>query len=151
MSIQPQMPLAHTNPTQPMLTMIDKSATYEDFIKNNWTDALLIQHGKAMMMAPANEVFPPQPQAVQPPPVQAPPVQQIPQAQYQQVPQAMPQAIPPPQPSASALFAQTPVAPVQQMGIPQAPQSTPLPPAPMSSFEQPSAMGMEAPPDDLPF
>lgn len=155
MSIQPQMPLAHTNPTQPMLAMIDKTATYEDYIKAGWSDAQLIQSGKAMMMAPANNVFPTQQQAVQPPPVQAP---SIPQAMPQpHIPQGVPQAqpvygaIPPPQPSAAALFTQTPVAPIQQMGIPSAPQGPPMPPAPMSSFEQPNAMGMEPAPDDLPF
>ena len=142
MSIQPQMPLAHVNPTQPMLTMIDKSATYQQFIAAGWTDALLIEKGKAIMMPAANDVFPQAPApAVAPPPVAQPPMPGIPQAQ------PMPQGIPAPQPSASALFAQTPVAPVQQMGIPQAP----IPQAPMSQFETPTAMGGEAPPDDLPF
>lgn len=148
MSMDPQMPLAHTNPTQPMLTMLDKSATYEAFIANGWTDALLIERGKAIMMPAANTVFPPTPIA-QPLPPQ-PMAPQVPQAQIPQaqIPvQQIPQGIPAPQPSAAALFSQTPVAPVQQMGIPQAP----IPPAPLSSFEQPSAMGTEAPPDDLPF
>jgi hypothetical protein len=143
MSIAPQMPLASANPTQPMLTMIDKSATYDEFIKIGWTDALLIQHGKAILMPAANDVFPPS-GAVAPPPVQAPPVQQVPQAQ------PMAQAIPTPQPSAAALFQGTPAAPVQQVpqaGIPQA-----IPPAPISSFEQaPAPMIDDAMPDDLPF
>ena len=149
MSLQPQMPLAHTNPTQPMLTMIDKSAPYEAWIANGWTDALLIEKGKAMMMPAVNEVFPPAPaQALPPQPA-------IPQALPQAIPQAqMPQGIPAPQPSAAALFSQTPVAPVQQMEVPQAPQiPQAIPQAPISSFEQaPAAMtNGEAPPDDLPF
>lgn len=155
MSVQPQMPQAHTNPTQPMLTMIDKSATYDDFIRNGWTDALLIQHGKAMMMPAANTVFPPQ-QVAGPPPVQAPPVQ-LPPAQHvvPQIQQTVPQGVPAPQPSAAQMFGQTPVAPIQQMGAPMAPQAPGIPqavpPAPMSNFETPSALGGEVPPDDLPF
>jgi hypothetical protein len=136
MSIQPQMPLAHTNPTQPMLTMLDKSATYQDFINNGWTDALLIEHKKAIMMPAANTVFPPAQTTVAPPPGV-----QIPQAQ------TMPNAIPIPQPSAANMFQQATAAPVQQMGIPQAPIPTP----PISAFEQPSTFNGEAPPDDLPF
>lgn len=152
MSLQPQMPQAHTNPTQPMLTMLDKSASYEDFIKNGWNDALLIQHGKAIMMPAQNAVFPPT-QSVAPPPVQGPPNPQqgIPQAQ-QGIPQA--QAIPAPQPSAAAMFNQAPVVPVQQMGIPPMPQQgipQAVPQAPISGFQQPSPLGAEAPPDDLPF
>lgn len=169
MSIQPQMPQAHTNPSQPMLTMIDKSASYEDFIRNGWTDTLLIQHGKAIMMPAQNDVFPPQ-QVAAPPVIQGPPpVQQgIPQAQ--QVPnvafappaqhQAVPQGIPAPQPTAAAMFNQATVAPVQQMGtpipqgIPQIPQQgipQAIPPAPISNFETPTALGADVPPDDLPF
>lgn len=145
MSLQPQMPQAHINPSQPMLTMIDKSATYNDFITNGWTDALLIQHGKAIMMPAANDVFAPVQQVAPPPVAQIP--QAIPQAIAQGIPQAIPQGIPTAQPSAAAMFNQTPVTPVQQMGIPQAP----IPQAPISSFEQPSAMGGEPAPDDLPF
>lgn len=149
MAIQPQMPPASANPSQPMLTMIDKSASYEDFIKAGWNDALLIQNGKAMMMPAANDVFPsalpPAPSALPQVP-QAQTIPPVPQAQA--IPQAAPQGIPAPLPSAAAMFNQTPVAPVQQMGaIPQAP----IPPAPISSFEQPSPMGMEPAPDDLPF
>ena len=137
MSIAPQMPQAHTNPTQPMLAMIDKSATYEDYKRAGWTDEQLIQSGKAMMMPAANVAFPPAPQAVQAPPIPqaVAPVQAIPQA-----------PIPAPMPTAAAMFQQAPVAPVQNMGIPQAP----VPPAPLSAFEQPAPMN-EVEPDDLPF
>lgn len=160
MSVQPQMPQAHTNPTQPMLTMIDKSATYDDFIRNGWTDALLIQHGKAMMMPAANTVFPPAPQVAGPPSVQAPPIQQAPpvQQQYQQavpVQQPMapqiPQGVPAPMPNAATMFNQGTPAPVQQMAptAPSIPQAVPQ--APLTSFEVPSPYAGEAPPDDLPF
>jgi hypothetical protein len=148
MAIQPQMPAANVNPTQPMLTMIDKSASYNDFITAGWTDALLIQHGKAMLMPAANAVFPPTvaPPVVAPPtiatPVQAPALQNIPA----------------PQPSAAAMFNQMPIAPVQNMALPQAisqavpqgiPQAMPMPP--VSAFEQPQALSGQAEPDDLPF
>jgi hypothetical protein len=155
MALTPQMPLAHSNPTQPMLTMIDKSAPYEAWIANGWTDQLLIEKGKAMMMPPANEVFPQTPQqplAPQVPQAMAPqiaPAQQaMPNYQNVQVPQAMEQqpiaqGIPTPQPSAAALFQQAPAAPVVNMG-------QPIPQAPVSGFEQPMPM-QEPPADDLPF
>lgn len=170
MSIQPQMPLASTAPTQALLTMLDLSAPYQQFISAGWTDELLIQHGKALRMTPATEAFP------SAPPVQAPPVAQqmaqaIPQAQQapnigfappQQhvaplptlaqvqgmaVPQPM--GVPAPMPSAATMFAQTPAAPVQTMGVP-----APLPPAPVSGFEQaptPTAFAGEEELNDLPF
>jgi hypothetical protein len=138
MAMQPQMPTANVNPTQPMLVMIDKSAPYEAWIANGWTDALLVEKGKAMMMPAQNTVFPPTPQAQPLPPPVA-------------IPQAIPQGIPTPQPTASALFSQTPVAPVQQLGAPPLPPQA-IPQAPISSFQQvPTPMQGEAPPDDLPF
>lgn len=134
MSVQPQMPQAHVNPNQPMLTMIDKTISYDDYIKNGWNDQLLIQHGKAMMMPAQNDAFPSQ-------------VPNVPQAS--QIPNAsQAQAIPSPQPTAVQLYTQTPAAPVQQMGTPQ----QQIPQAPGSTFEQaPSPLGNEAPVDDLPF
>lgn len=155
MAIQPQMPQAHTNPTQPMLTMIDKSATYDDFIRNGWTDALLIQHGKAMMMPAANTVFPPTQGVAGPPPVQAPPVQQQyqPAPVQQQVAPQVPQGVPAPMPNAATMFNQGTVAPTQQMAPPPMPQGVPaaIPPAPLTNFEIPTAFGSDVPPDDLPF
>lgn len=159
MSVQPQMPQAHTNPSQPMLTMIDKSATYDDFIRNGWTDALLIQHGKAIMMPAQNEVFPPT-QVAGPPPVQAPPAQHqpvppaVPQGIPVQQPMApqIPQGIPAPMPNAATMFNQGTPAPVQQMAPPSAPGiPQAVPQAPLTSFEVPSPYAGEAPPDDLPF
>lgn len=57
------------------LIMIDKSATYEDFIKVGWTDELLIQEGKARKneaVAPPTMAPPMAPPIA--PPVAAPPV-----------------------------------------------------------------------------
>jgi len=170
MSIQPQMPLASSAPTQSLLTMLDLSAPYQQFISAGWTDELLIQHGKALRMAPAAEVFPSAP-PIQAPPVQAPPnalppvaTAPVPMAMPTQeqlmgfpippaIPQAMAQGVPAPQPTAAAMFTQAHVAPVQQMGVP-APMPPAMPQAPVSGFEQaptaPSFGGQEDL-DDLPF
>jgi hypothetical protein len=148
MSIQPQMPLASSNPTAALLTMIDLSAPYQAFIANGWTDELLIQHGKALRMTPAAEAFPTAPSV----PVAAPPMAQaIPQAV---IPQAMspvavaqPMGVPVPQPSAAALFTQTTAAPVQNIAVP-------MPMAPVSTFEQapaPTTFAGQEQLDDLPF
>lgn len=64
------------------LQMIDTSATYEAFIASGWTDALLIEHGKAKILAPVappapiTSATPPPPPggAIAPPPVAAKPV-----------------------------------------------------------------------------
>lgn len=129
MALTPQMPLASSAPNQSLLTMIDKSAPYEIWIANGWTDKLLIEKGKAMMMTPESVAFPPS----------------VPQA-VPGVPQAIPQTVPAPQPTAAALFTGTSVAPIQNMGaVPPVPV-----PQPMSSFEQFSE-SPEPPEDDMPF
>lgn len=127
MSIQPQMPPATAAPTQPMLTMIDKSVSYEQYKAAGWSDQQLIDNGKAMMMPALNDVFPPS-QPIAPPPT---------------APMA-----PAPVPSASAMFQGTPPAPVQQVGIPQAMPSPPM--SPMGNIPPTPFQGDEEL-DDLPF
>lgn len=117
----------------PTLKMIDTSATYEAFKQSGWTDELLVQHGKAVMITPT-------PIAVVPPLPVAPPVPIAPQAPAQ-------------------AFAQTPVAPVQQVAPPTTPTIMPpsaVPPAPeLTVFEQtaipPSAFSDDDAHNDLPF
>lgn len=108
------------------IEMIDKSFTYDIFIKAGWTKEMLIQHGKAKYkaVAPATPVVP-QPET---PPVQVNPVQQF------------NNAIP---------------APVVVDSTPKAPSSISVPQIPVqdvSSFETPAPLGLgDMPDDDLPF
>jgi hypothetical protein len=129
MAPQIPMPVAAPAPSQPILVMLDKSATYEQYKASGWTDELLIQHGKATMMPAQNAVFPPQPVAP-----------------------AIPSA-PAPIPNAAAAFAAAPI-PVQPAMpvMPQAPQgfaATPYPP--MSNNLAPTSFTDDEAVDDLPF
>lgn len=133
MSIQPQMPPATAAPSQPMLTMIDKSVSYEQYKAAGWSDQQLIENGKALMMPALNQVFPPQPVAG-PPAVPAP-------APMANIPQAVP--------SANAMFQNAQAAPVQQIptAIPQIPSA---PMSPMGTIP-PAPFGADEEVDDLPF
>ena len=144
MSIQPQTPPATAAPSQPMLTMIDKSVSYEQYKSAGWSDQQLIDNGKAMMMPALNDVFPPQPVAG-PPSVPAQPMAPTAtqQPQTPNVPQAMP--------SASTMFQNAQPAPVQQM--PNVPQANAAPIAPMSPMGSipPAPFAADEEVDDLPF
>ena len=144
MSIQPQMPPATAAPSQPMLTMIDKSVSYEQYKAAGWSDQQLIDHGKAIMMPALNDVFPSQPVAG-PPAVPAQPMA-LQTPQQQQMPN-VPQALP----SAAAIFQNAQPAPVQQ--IPNVPQANAAPIAPMSPMGSipPAPFPADEEVDDLPF
>ena len=144
MSIQPQMPPANAAPSQPMLTMIDKSISYEQYKAAGWSDQQLIDHGKAMMMPALNDVFPSQPVAGPPAVPSQPMAPQTPQQpQMPNVPQAMP--------SAANMFQNAQPAPVQQ--IPNVPQANSAPIAPMSPMGSipPAPFPADEEVDDLPF